>query len=202
MDAPNGGTISLSLRLAKALGLARVGKLRDAQVLIAGDRTIPDHPLELQALAALVTSEGDYLRALKLWELLLQREPGHAEARRMVDAIELWLARPSWMRYWPLLGATAVAVVVAGLFWALASGPAPAPVRTPATVESDVTYGSGVPPGTNAEFGEAPVSAPVGAERVQPAPRVTPAPSYESQPAPTVRFPGVSTPPKKRANSR
>ena len=186
METPNGTTISLSLRMAKALSLARDGKLRDAQALISGERTIPDHPLELHALASLVTTEGDYLRALKLWELLLQREPHHAEARRMVDAIELWLSRPSWMRYWGLVAVTGVAMFFAGLFWIFASGGTTAP-REPAA-----GY-------------EAPISAPEAESRAvteRPTPTPTPAPVYQANPAPTVTFPGATGTQRKRSNPR
>jgi hypothetical protein len=176
MDATAGTSIAISLRMAKAMSLARSGKIREAQSLIAGDRTIPDHPLALHALASLVTSEGDYLRALKLWELLLQREPHHAEARRMVDSIELWLSRPAWMRYWPLAASTLVAVIAAAIFWVFAaSGPRSAP-GTPAR-----------PTPTEASpFTASP-------RPTQPPVRATPTPALKSSPPPAVSFPGVST---------
>ena len=98
MDNTSGESISLSLRLSKAMALARAGQLAEAQKIVADERTIPDDMLALHALAALVTSQGDYLRALKLWELVLQRDPAHAEAKRMISAIELWITRPTWYR--------------------------------------------------------------------------------------------------------
>lgn len=180
MESTPGLSISLSLRMAKALSLARVGKLRDAQAMIAGDRAIPEHPIALEALAALVTSEGDYLRALKLWELLLQRDPHHPEARRMVSAIELWLSRPSWMRYLPLATATIVALLVAGFLWAIVSTseePSPKPRTSPAAVGSPVAR----PPAQ-----ATPVQ--------QTAPALTPRPA----PPPTVTFPPSGTTQRRR----
>jgi hypothetical protein len=122
-------SISLALRMAKALALARRGKLRDAQAVIAGDRAIPDEPLALEAVAALATGEGDYVRARKLWELLRQRSPGHPEANRMISAIDLWQSRPIWMRYVPwAAGVAGALVLILMLLWALdASAPKPAP---------------------------------------------------------------------------
>jgi hypothetical protein len=191
MDAPTGTSIALSLRMAKAMGLARSGKLRDAQALLAAERTIPDHPVALQALAALVTSEGDYVRALKLWELLLQRDPHHPEAKRMVQAIELWLSRPPWMRYWMLGAATLCAVAIAGFFWLLASPAAPAPAASPSSSSAPAASRS-LPAGINATNPvNAPYSAPVKTETA-PARVIAP-----SAPQPSVTFP-TATPPKKR----
>jgi hypothetical protein len=109
--------ILTSLRLLKAMTLARHGQMRAAEALLGAEGSPPENPVELHALAALVTSEGDYPRALRLWRLLLDREPRHAEARRMIAAIELWLSRPLWVRYVPagmlaLLAVIVVAVVV------------------------------------------------------------------------------------------
>lgn len=191
-DPSNPGTISLSLRLAKAMALARAGRYREAQSLIAGDRTIPDHPLELHALASLVTSEGDYLRALKLWELLLQKDPQHGEARRMIDAIELWLSRSSWMRYWQLGAATLAALLVAVILWVTTSGPA-----TPSRPVPSAGAAGNDDVGVISPSQETPRPT-----EVRPTARPVP-PAYQpSEPAPVVRFPGVSSPPKKRTNPR
>lgn len=179
--------------MAKAMGLARSGKVREAQSLIAGDRTIPDHPLALQALAALVTSEGDYVRALKLWELLLQRDPHHPEARRMIGAIELWLGRPPWMRYWVLGATTLCALLVAAAFWALASAPA-APVKPgpPSVVTTPVLAPE---PQRRSE--------PLPASALNPgvAPAQSRTPAATSNP-PMVTFPSSSSTTKKRNGSR
>jgi tetratricopeptide (TPR) repeat protein len=128
-----------SLLLVKAQDLARRGRLKEAQAVLAPESSvIPEDPLVLQALAALVTAGGDYLRALRLWNLLLQREPGHAEAKRMISALELWINRPAWYRYIPYAGgALAAAAAVWLLLWALAEPPAPpsratAPISVPA----------------------------------------------------------------------
>ena len=129
MPDTTGESIATTLRLSKALSLSRQGKLREAQQLFAAEGTLPENSLELHALAALATGEGDYTRAQRLWRLLLQREPGHAEAKRMIDSIELWLSRPAWFQFIPaglaVFGFGAVIVFVA---WAM-SGDEPAQVR-------------------------------------------------------------------------
>ncbi len=131
-----GEPVATALRLSKALGLARHGKLREAQQLLAAEGTLPENPLELHALAALATGEGDYLRAQRLWRLLLQREPGHAEAKRMIDSIDLWLSRPSWCRFIPVgLGVVALVVIIALVSWIL-GGDEPAPVRASPRAEA------------------------------------------------------------------
>ncbi|HEU5081036.1 MAG TPA: hypothetical protein VFT72_17620 [Opitutaceae bacterium] len=137
MDNTSGESISVSLRMSKAMALARAGRLSEAQKVVADERTIPDDMLALHALAALVTSEGDYLRALKLWELVLQRDPAHAEAKRMIAAIELWIMRPSWYRYLPWLGAAAALLVIALVFVVATGGPARSlPADKPAITNS------------------------------------------------------------------
>jgi len=115
--------------MAKAMALARRGKWRDAEVAITDGSSDLSDPVALHAVAALVTSEGDYVRALKLWEQLLSLDPNHEEARRMVPAIELWLSRPSWAAYFPYI-AGGVATLIVGLFLYFAlSGPAYVPVQ-------------------------------------------------------------------------
>ena len=112
------------LRLLKALNLSRRGKMRAAQALLAAEETSPENLIELHALAALVTSEGDYPRALRLWRLLLERDPRHAEAKRMIASIELWLSRPPWVRYVPAgVVALIVVIVVAVLAFSGRSAP-------------------------------------------------------------------------------
>ena len=129
MTDPTGESIATTLRLSKALGLARQGKLREAQQMFAAEGTLPDNSLELHALAALATSEGDYTRAQRLWRLLLQREPGHAEAKRMIDSIELWLSRPAWFQFIPTgLVVTGLGLAIVFVVWMM-GGDAPAPVR-------------------------------------------------------------------------
>jgi hypothetical protein len=124
-----GEPIATTLRLSKALGLARQGKLREAQQMLASEGTLPENALELHALAALATGEGDYTRAMRLWRLLLQREPGHAEAKRMIDSIELWLSRPAWFQFLPIFVALmALGIVIAFVAWAM-GGDEPVPVR-------------------------------------------------------------------------
>jgi hypothetical protein len=140
-DDNQGESIATTLRLSKALGLARQGRLREAQQLLAADGTLPENPLELHALAALATGDGDYGRAQRLWRLLLQREPGHAEAKRMIDAIELWVMRPSWCRYAPA-GAAVLSLTLVFVFlaWMMGSEPPPAPKPAPRPVVSAPAY--------------------------------------------------------------
>ena len=92
--------------------------------MIAADKDPPDDPLSLEVLAVIVTSEGDYSRGLRLWEHLLQRDPQHTEAKRMVPAIQLWLSRPSWIQYVPAFAASLFAIFVIVAFWALTREPA------------------------------------------------------------------------------
>jgi negative regulator of sigma E activity len=108
----------------KALALARRGRMRAAQSLLAAEETSPENLTELHALAALVTSEGDYPRALRLWRMLLERDPRHAEAKRMIASIELWLSRPPWVRYVPA-GALALIVVIVVAVVVFSGGSAP-----------------------------------------------------------------------------
>ena len=120
MADPGFESLETSLRLLHAQQLARRGRLREAMAVVAPGGLPPADPVLLHAFAALVTGAGDYRAALPLWRLLLEREPGHAYARRMVAAIELWLARPPWMRwFWPLVAAAGGLVLVGGLLLVL-----------------------------------------------------------------------------------
>lgn len=143
MSENSGEKIAITLRLSKALTLSRQGRLREAQQLLAAEGTLPESQLELHALAALATGDGDYARALRLWRLLLQREPGHAEAKRMIDTIELWQSRPPWFQYLPIgLTLAGVAILTALFAWVLSDEPAstakspvrPAVYRAPAQI--------------------------------------------------------------------
>ncbi len=112
MADPGIESLETSLRLLRAQQLARRGKLREAMAVVAPGGIPTADPLCLHALAALATGAGDYRTALPLWRTLLEREPGHAEARRMVYASELWLARPPWMKWaWTIVGCVGGAVV-------------------------------------------------------------------------------------------
>jgi hypothetical protein len=130
--------IGTSLRLSKALGLARHGRMDSAMDLLAPTAASPASPLELHALAALVTHEGDFEKALQLWRTLLEKDPGNSEARRMISVIELWVSRPSWFRYLPVAAIVSIAVILGAVFiWALQSTTAPAkstPAPPPARV--------------------------------------------------------------------
>jgi hypothetical protein len=139
--------ILTSLRLLKAMNLARRGKMRAAQALLGAEGSAPENLVELHALAALVTSEGDYPRALRLWRLLLDREPRHAEAKRMIASIELWLSRPPWVRYVPA-GAMALLVVIVVVVAALSadSSPPPSPPPPPASLSPAASRPLSAPP--------------------------------------------------------
>ena len=122
---PSFASIGVSLNLAKALHLARRGELREAEKTLVPSGARPADPLELHALAALVTSAGDFPRALELWRQLLQQEPRHTEARRMIAAIELWQSRPPWYRFIPAGAAVAGVILVAAVVLFVLSPSAP-----------------------------------------------------------------------------
>ena len=119
MPAPETDLIETTLRLTQALNLARRGRLREAEAAITGGGGVPQDAVALHALAALATAGGDFRRALQLWRLLLQRDPAHRDARRMIAAIELWLARPLWMQFVPWIAGTVFVALLGGvLLWA------------------------------------------------------------------------------------
>lgn len=106
-------SLETTLRLLRAQQLARRGRLREAMGVLAPAGVSTADPISLHALAALATGAGDYRAALPLWRALLERDSGHAEARRMIYVIELWLARPPWMRWvWPAVGALGAIVLL------------------------------------------------------------------------------------------
>ncbi len=129
-DSPD-GSIALSLRLIKVNEFARHGRLKEAKALLAPNGVPPENPIELETFAGLVTREGDYPRALRLWQTLLQRDPRHAEARRMIDALEVWMARPPWFQFLPVGAGAALLLLVVVAWWTF-SGKRPAsPVNAP-----------------------------------------------------------------------
>ncbi len=172
MSNPQNPSILATLRLAKAMGLARKGQWREAENAVTDGNPNPTDPTELHALAALVTSEGDYLRALRLWEQLQQSDPSNEEARRMVPAIELWLSRPSWAPYFPYIASGLAAAVVALFLYIALAGPsytpphhasmAVAPVSSPAANPISPTDSVSTP--TPAPLVAFPVAAPAGAK--------------------------------------
>ena len=175
MDESPEAAISTTLRLLKALRLARRGKMRAAQALLGAEGTLPENPVELHALAALVTSEGDYPRALRLWQVLLKRDPGHREAQRMIASIELWLSRPPWVRYLPI-GAAVLLVMIVILVLASTGGSPPRAVQPVPAARPTAGPGSTPPP--------------VAVPRPENARGRTPAASPGSAPPPTVTPPG------------
>ena len=140
MTSPRLSNTALSFRLMKALDLSRRGWFAEAEHELAPSGVLPEETLALHALATLATNSGDYARGLHLWRLLLERDPGNAEAGRMVEAIELWLSRPTWVRYAPLsAGVAGALLLVIFLLWAVAEPqvpvrPAPQPLRATSTV--------------------------------------------------------------------
>ncbi len=167
MDGSPESSIATSLRLMKALSLARQGKGREAQVLLSAEGELPENPVELHALAALVTQEGDYSRALRLWQLLLKRDPGNHEAQRMIASLELWLSRPPWVRYVPV-GAVVLLVMIVIVVLASLGGTPSRPVRP------------------------APAARPAIGANSAAAPARTPPANPGPAPAPTIKVPGVS----------
>jgi len=115
------------------MSLARQGRVKEAESTIVANGALPTDPLSLEVLAVIVTAGGDYGRGLQIWRQLLQLDPKHAEAKRMIACIELWLSRPPWARYVPAGLATLVAILVVGLFLALTWEPeSPTPARSTA----------------------------------------------------------------------
>lgn len=153
MDTPSGQAIVVSLQVAKAMSLARQGKVQEAEALLAVGETPPTEPLSLEVLAVIVTARGDYARGLSLWQQLLRLNPQHAEAKRMVACIELWLSRPSWARYVPAVLATLIALAIIGLFLALTWEPTPPPKprapTSPARVMAPASPLESSPPPSN-----------------------------------------------------
>ena len=169
-----------SLRLSKAMMLARRGKWREAEVAITNGNTEFTDAYTLEAVAALVTSEGDYVRALKLWEQLQRLDPDNTEARRMVPAIELWLTRPGWAPYFPYIVGTLAAAVLAIFLYITLSGPAYVPIHHPAAVSSANPVENG---------GALNASSAANSPKVEPVAAPTP--------IPIVSFPTAATPAKK-----
>ena len=161
----------------KALSLARRGKTRAAQSVLAADGRLPEDPVELHALAALVTSEGDYPRAVRLWRMLLDREPGHREAQRMIAAIELWLSRPPWVRYVPI-GAAVLLVVILILAIAGSAGRQP--------------RAGGQVPAAHSGAGPGPPPPPSSQSRSDGAHARAPSANPGAAATPTIKVPGVS----------
>lgn len=160
-DDVSESAISTSLRLTKALGLARQGKLQPAEQLLAPQNKIPASTVELHALAALVTHQGDYERAMQLWRLLLQRQPGHPEARRMIPMIELWVNRPAWHRFVPLgAGVVASLMLVMAALWAFGTFDSPAPAKPIAPGANAATAPAVTPAPAKPEFARTPAPAP------------------------------------------
>jgi len=131
MTSPAASTaIPDTLRLLKARELAAQGRLREAEAFLGGADAPSADPALLQSLAVIVTQQGDYPRARRLWRQLLQARPGDLEAERMIEAIETWQARPAWIGYLPAAAACGLIALLALVFWPRGGG-----TSAPAAVE-------------------------------------------------------------------
>lgn len=130
-------TIPDTLRLLKARELANQGRLREAEALLGGAENPSADPSLLHHLAVIVTRQGDYPRARRLWRQLEQVRPGDAEALRMIDAIETWQDRPVWVGYVPAGAACLLVALLALILWPRggeSTHATPTPIQPLATV--------------------------------------------------------------------
>ncbi len=161
----------------KARELADQGRLREAEALLASAESPSADPALLHTLAVIVTRQGDYPRARRLWRQLEQARPGDAEAERMIEAIENWQTRPAWIGYLPATAACAVIAILALVFWSRAGNVAPS--DRPASIETIVTV-----PVTPVQTVQPATPTPA---RLTPT-AVTPRPVAAPEPAPIVTF--------------
>lgn len=133
MTAP--AAISDTLRLLHARQLAEQGRLREAEAALAGAESASADPALLHTLAVIVTRQGDYSRARRLWRQLEQARPGDVEAERMITAIETWQTRPAWIGYVPVAAACALGLLLAVFFWPYAPAKPKSYTQPAATVE-------------------------------------------------------------------
>lgn len=193
-----------ALRLLKAEELTRRGQFREAEALLGGgDTQPPDDVLLLHGLATVVTRQGDYLRARRLWRLLQHRQPGHREAERMLAALECWEERPLWVRLAP--AASVALLVLGGSLWlwqgsATAETAAPAKAPTTETAPTRVVRPTPVAPVAPASPVYAAPVAPVAPARQAPTPpqQQWAQPVAQEEPAPAVLFKMPPSKPAKR----
>jgi hypothetical protein len=171
--------------------LAQQGRFKEAEALLAPQDAPPEDTTALHALAAVVTQAGDFSRALGLWRRLLQREPGHAEARDMIATIETWTSRPAWFRFLPLGAGAAAVLLVSGVWWA-STRSAPAPQAPNPVAGSPLIQPAPVPTAS-------PAGAPARAARtVAPAP--LPAAAASKSEPPPLKIQVLPPPPKTKKN--
>jgi hypothetical protein len=90
-----------------------------------------------------MTLRGDYTAARIQWAHILAENPEHRKAKEMVDAIDVWSARPPWLSSILAAGAILAFVAIAGLGYFLTS-----PIKTtkavanPAKTEGTRTGGN------------------------------------------------------------
>jgi hypothetical protein len=112
------GPVAMALVFERARTLARLGRYREAIEVVGTCSELQDSREGRELVAKIATLQGDHPRALELWQALADDNPADASARRMVEAIEVWKARP-WWTSWALFGvatllvaSTVVAVVL------------------------------------------------------------------------------------------
>lgn len=127
-----------TLRILRARELADKGRLREAEAGLAGADSSSADPALLHTLAVVVTRQGDYARARRLWRQLAQLRSGDPEIEGMIEAIEIWQERPAWIAYVPHVAAAALSLLLALLFWPRADAGRPEQAR-PAFVEPIAT---------------------------------------------------------------
>ncbi|MFH1498694.1 MAG: hypothetical protein ABII82_12815 [Verrucomicrobiota bacterium] len=106
-----------TLRVLRARELAEQGRLREAEAGLAGADSPSADPRLLHTLAVVVTRQGDYARARRLWRQLAQIRPADPEIEGMIEAIETWQERPSWIGYAPHAATAALSLLLALILW-------------------------------------------------------------------------------------
>jgi len=101
LEPPSELTVVSLLRRAlvfeKAKGLVRAKRFDDALSELEGHPDILQSPQGHEFVAKVATLRGDHVRARTYWLQILSENPQHSEAKKMVEAIDVWLARPPWL---------------------------------------------------------------------------------------------------------
>lgn len=103
------GPVAVALVFERARTLARLGRYGDALEIVGTCSELHGSREGKELVAKIATLQGDHTRALELWQALADDNPADTSARRMVEAIEVWKARP-WWTGWALFGAAAFLV--------------------------------------------------------------------------------------------
>lgn len=115
--AADSAAITDTLRILRARELADRGRLREAEAGLAGADSPSANPALLHTLAVIVTRQGDYTRARRLWRQLVQSRPADPEIEGMIEAIEIWQQRPAWVGYLPPAAAALLLGLLTLLLW-------------------------------------------------------------------------------------